>query len=440
MKVYGLLGTATDVFKVQYRAGEKKVFRIPITDASDGSDSEDSCTVIESDDEGGKKNYTFRPNSTKEYTYSLEGITEGNGTYDVDIVFDSDYTYTDKNDTTLNVNDQLEYIYSAFDDETAFFINPISGDVYYDEDAINFFVQANREYMDTLYNEEKARVDSHNAEIRQQAHDAGEDPDLPKYTSQMWSQPPRTDYPNASVSTVIGAIHRDLYITIDYNDSPLTTDRFKVSSKMIYYIPYNHNDSVKPKDNPADIVGQEVDEDGTTHDRTFPGAGYCTDVAYDNTDIDIYMFYIPYPYMSTTDFAASPENPFQKLLTNAGIAVNLADSTTNGCQKVYVQNNVAEMHADVFLAVQGKTNNFTGDLQTVSTHAVGAGTNDLFSNVGLSSGKSATNSSYLLLQGAGEGGSTTHSEKVLAVTINVYEKKEDGTKELLRTRTSTIVD
>ena len=98
---------------------------------------------------------------------------EGKKTHaNVTITFDSNYTYTvtptagadpDATPTVKDVNSVDVYDLSAFNEKTTVFVNPLSGSIYYDEEALSTIAEMNADMMETKYNQDWLEVQERNA-------------------------------------------------------------------------------------------------------------------------------------------------------------------------------------------------------------------------------------------------------------------------------------
>ncbi len=405
VKQNGLVGTGAEVYECQYGSATE-CFGIGVASATDGSDDASHATVSQAINAEGKPEYTLIPSATHKYNYALSGIVEGDGTYNVELEIDTKYVDAG---TSKDVNVKDNYLFSAFDLEKAMFINPMAPEIYYDQEAIEFFVRANREYKENCYNADKASYDSKCARIRQLAQDAGKTINDSPY-KEMWrdegcnNPPSRSDYEPLEESTITDKIQRKTVIDIKYNTNPTTTDRYSVTAEMLYSLP--------------------TDENLVTPGTEFPGTGFCGNVGFDENELYLYLFYIPYKYMTSTRIASLKNSTFDFNYDNESIEIH----------------NVTPVNVDLYVAVQSARKNGSKSLKTVFENVAGATNKDvtIYSNVtidGHSPGSTNTTEYKLLVKDVLQ----THVEEIANVTIKVYEANEDYSNgQLVRTMTSTI--
>ena len=396
VKVYGLEKTAEEFYK-----NETAPFNMAVSSSSD----ESVTPSIEKNLDGGTVNYTFITNSEKKYIYRMNGLKEGKdgdgeNEFNVVITFDTDYKATDG---STDVNVKTTYDYSAFDEKKTVFINPLAADLYYDEEAISQFTTNNNEYIDLLNERERnAVIDAYNEALRdyQDKIAAGVSPAPTRPTD----PPEVTGLPTMSPEEIKNVITRELKVTVSKETDASTEAEYLINSEF-YYRP---------------MAGYENKfSDG----YYFKGNGFCTNVGVKELKY-VYMFYIPYPWMTESNFTKNALGIMP--ITTAG-NFSYKNSPEPGAVPVINQTlsvvNETNVSFDFYLALQGASDEslFT----TFSKGAYSTGNVSFFSNSLLS----IADSRQELIRTI----SGLEKISIAKVTVDVY---KDG--ELVRTMTSTI--
>ncbi len=411
VKVNGLKGTAIEAYEWNKSTSPTKTF-FGLSVSAVTLTGDETITKKEN---AGKTEYTFKQHTDNKYKYTVGNVTEGTKNYRVEIEFDSNYEYSYKEVTeggvettkTVTVNDKPIYNYNAFDENSSVLINPLVADIYYDEEAVKFFTDSNKDYVDNKYYAEKSRIDSINSARWEKYYaDKKLDPTTPEPTLEPEPLKPGVEGSPYQYATDIGdAIVRDLTVTVDYKTAVGggTDDRYMVSAEMLYSIPESY-----------DYIQSGI---------TYPGTGFCFEKPVKDLK-SVYLFYIPYPYITESNFKEST-GAYPSLGT-----INLDKTGGSGDhnQHVYLKNNTSLENLEFYIVVQGKYGaTFVSSLQTGIV-----GTKDAFfySNATLShNGKTTSELGKIVTTS----GTSSHEDNIVNVTVKVY----DGT-ELCRSMTSTI--
>ena len=423
VKVYGLDGTAAQVYNVEHGSTKSCLGTTVTTAKDDTAVSGSAVSSIKKDITDGS--LVFVSNDTNKYYYSLTGVKEGSSTYNVKISFDAAYTTATTGSgigTNLNGDgdadaNQVNTIdLSAFNSKTTAFINPMASSIYYDAEAIEYFTGLHEDYVQGLYDAKCAEIDSANeAKMEQYYADyaAASDkskvhmPELDPYPDKTGQYEPKTQQELGDPSSKYITREIKIYITQD-----AATDEYLINSE-IYYV--------------MDAQDGIID---TKAELTM--SGYCTNAAYEDLK-SLYFIYIPYPYMcragmDVTVPASSDEYQTAKALKDV-TSLSL-DSTV---QKLSIVN-MTSLDLDVYVAIQAGYDaalpegcTITGGIYVDVTSSTDI---NLFSQADLTGNMLIDAQKEIIKQ------TQTHTERIVKATIEVYDTNGD----LMTTLESTIAD
>ncbi len=359
VKAGQLLGAAKETYDINTDEEKHDFFKFGVSSAafvkSDAdSDSYSPLTYVIDDN---KKIYSIHPSSSKRYVYKLSGLQEGAGskTYSAEIIFDADYTWQFKDGEDVEVkslNNNATYSYDALNERNSVLINPVISGFYFDDEYVNGEAgvrASNIEYKDQLYSEEYQRQ----REIFEAALDAASEEDKDSIRWEDYA-PDESAYSPDSLDTLINRSRRILNISVEKDG-----DGYRVKSSFSYGIYDNTGSQQLILDDfecepliSNSKVKSFVERDG---DATFKS-------------INIYLFYVPFPYISGVGIDGYKSfNDYKDKNRTEGITFSLnqtgsfkegivIDNQTSGADKVRI---------NLFIVGQEKkdtTDNPTGEL------------------------------------------------------------------------------
>ena len=200
--------------------------------------------------------------------------------------------------------------------------------------------------MQNVYDTEKARIDSINAARRrayQEAVDAGGTPTPPLI------EPTPTMIPTKTAEEIKNALSRELVVTVERDTLDLTDSNYIVNAEMSYS-PIAAFDNLVPANN---IVSDTT--------PAYPGRGFCKNVGVDDLK-SIYMFYVPYPYLTESAFDPAVRNAILNGTSDKLLMDLLKDVTSHTYknnasvtnQTLSVVNNT-DFELDFYVALQGSS-------------------------------------------------------------------------------------
>ncbi len=402
VKVYGLINTSEEVYKVQ-KGIQNTCFGIPVdtanTKAVKSTKSDHGVVSSISGDRDDEEKYILNQSS---YTYHLDSIKEGTGVYDVDILFDAVSNYDDENEVP-------QYSLSLFDENGTLVIDPMNNEDndYFDAQAIYEFAQECKDYCDSynVYADQENSMHFH----------AGRYDD---------GYPLIKKNDGVSVETFArnlvsdGMIKRDLKFEYAKETMEGTgKEMYHLKAKFIYTL------------NQEDISNDYIDGKKTI---SYP----CCDVYSETPIFNIYVIYTPFPYMAKKAYSATL--PPSDYLYDPGVLLEDLTEIPFDHESVVFENNTVES-PEVFISVQyNKDAVGTNGLHKLKNEATGPQWDKVafYSQAELNTHGNAY---------AGEGVNNKtiiktldpehiHKNRIVNVTIKISSK--DG--EVSRTMTSTI--
>ena len=232
VKVYGIEGTARELDKA-----EKDTADHLVTPSCFGLNVNGVSSI------SGRAVKDYLDRARKDYACTVSGITEGTGSFSVDINVNTEHS----GKISFSGSGEGSYDYAAFRENTVF-INPLGvADTYYDEIAIEWFKDSNRRYYEYI------------SSLPADHPDAG------------------THVTLADDNRIKNEMTRDFIITIS-NNTGESVKPYKVSAKITYTI--SSYDGL-------------LDEETTF-------TGYNNEFDLDKLS-NIYLFYVPFPYLDETE-------------------------------------------------------------------------------------------------------------------------------------------
>ncbi|MCR5324361.1 MAG: hypothetical protein K6E85_13975 [Lachnospiraceae bacterium] len=430
IKVYGLEGTAKDIYKV--------INSTPATKPSSCLGVSYDTVSDETTSASGDKVATylldkFQPNANKNiYEYRLTGVGEGSHKYTVDIKMDSNYEVTEAG-VTKKINEVDLYDLSAFNTKSTVFINPLSAGIFYDEETLSQISEMNQVLCESRYDAkcEEISTDYQNKLFTyNEAIKAGTTPTPTPPAEPVY--PSRESYAATPLTKIVDENHdidRVTKITILKEriwENGAQKYVYKIDSSLDYIIASGK----------GYVEGNEP-LDGVDTSVTLSKSGYCHEVTVDTLN-SLYMIYTPFPYMCRSSFdSVYKESLATEHAANRNLDLyesELLETAANfglANEKIIVDYQFGDgipeeekKDIEVYIVIQGKKDATFGELK-VQTTGSGATKLKLFSQAKIS-GASAKETIMKVDEGV-------HQDKLLNIEITVT----DG--DVSRKLTSTIV-
>ena len=417
VKVYGLEKTAEQVYNYNPANAGSKVLGLRAEDKEDVSSS--------------YYNDKFHQNDANIYEYVLKGVKEGDHQFDVKITFDSNYTImvtptgvADPTPIAKDVNDVHDYVLSAFNDKTTVFVNPLSGSIYYDQEALSTISEMNADLKEAEYERDLINVQEANAELLRQYQEDLLDPLASPTPPELQPAPNRDDYSQKFPKDYADDISRTMNVVISEEniaEAGMSKKVFKINSGLDYIVP----------------MGSGLVEGDSLAPVSIPKSGYCHDVTVDDIQT-LYVMYTPYPYMCKSAFDATDRSNlityqtagthFESYLTDKMLK-DVTGSISFANENLVIENKT-DKDIEVYVIIQGSKDivyDYDNKLN-VTVKNTGLGSVSIYSQAEISfTGTSTTTQQGILKMKDSE-----HLDKLVNVTITVT----DG--DLERTINSTI--
>jgi len=384
----------------------------------------------------------FHSSPTNIYTYELDGVKEGAHTYNVSIKYDSNYLITSTPDDPMatpevtDVNEVDVYDLSAFNEKSTVFVNPLSGLVYYDEEAFSTISEMNATMMEILYDNEFAARQDRNAAKQREYDQAIKDEVSPSPTPPTFETMPdrndeayRTRYPKDFVDKLERTMVIDIS-EVNVSEGGASKKVFKVNSVLNYLIPANA----------ATINGSSAPLiDGNNEEMTITKSGFCHDVTVDDIKT-LYVLYTPFPYMCKSAFVDSyrstlyqhqfvdtEKSELEAYYTDYMLKDKVGTNRINFSKEKVVINNNSGKPLEVYLVIQGDRGVEFDDNLKVEIHNAPGGDVELYSQAGINGADSNP--------GIMKASENQHQDKLVTVTITVTDVDDP---DVTRTIVSTI--
>ncbi|MCR5767427.1 MAG: prepilin-type N-terminal cleavage/methylation domain-containing protein [Lachnospiraceae bacterium] len=436
-KVFGIEGTALEVKTCAEGGYVGSCLGMNPTGAYDTTTAGGSYTL------GDNK---FHKSATNIYSYELEGVKEGAHTYNVSIKFDSNYTITetptgpvDPETTPVekDVNTVDVYDLSAFNEKSTVFVNPLSGLVYYDEEALSTISEMNATMMEIKYDNDFAAAQDRNA-AKQREYDqkilegVSPSPTPPTYETMpdRTSETYRQRYPDEFYDK----LHRTMVIDIaEENVSEGGTSKTvcKINSVLNYHIPVmaaTVDGSAAPLVEGNDVSAVTISE-----------SGYCHDVTVDDIKT-LYIMYTPYPYMCKSafveefrsslyqhQFVDAVKTQLETFYTDYMLKDKIDSNKISFLKENVVINNRTDKDLEVYLVIQGNRGFQFADNLDVEVNNTNGGSVEMYSQAGINGITSN--------EGIMKATERQHQDKLVTVTITVTDADDP---DVTRTIVSTI--